>query len=104
MKTSDLLKLALLAAAVYFIYDYLKKSPFTQKPAGWIADFYTWLTLPPALVLNGNLSLPDGSLVPLSSADIRQNGANVVVAEYSGHFYQLQPSDSDGNWPAILIQ
>lgn len=104
MRKEDLLQLVIIGGLLYFLVSYLQKSSFIQTPANVIADFYAWLTLPPSMIVQGNVVLPNGSLVPLSLTDVRQNGANVVVAEYEGHYYQLSPSDANGNWPATLIQ
>lgn len=105
MKTSDLIQLGLFAGAAYVLYQFFTKQlpKVTQPVADMIANFYTWATLPPAMVVQGNLAFADGSTVPLSTVDVRQNG-DMVVASYAGHYYQLSPSDANGNWPATLLQ
>jgi len=74
-----------------------------------------WLSLPivglpPAMKVLGNVSMPDGSLVPLSSLQSGQirnwtdSSGNVnVLASVAGNIYQLAPSDANGNYPATLI-
>jgi hypothetical protein len=54
--------------------------------------------------LQGNIILPDGSMTPLQNADVRQSLDDQVYAKYQGHFYQLYPSDNNGNWPSVLVQ
>ena len=104
MNARDIGTLGLMAGLAYAIYKLAPGfSKATNATADVIANFYTWATLPPAMVVQGNLSFADGSLVPLSMVDVRQQG-NLVVASYAGHFYQLSPSDASGNWPAMLIQ
>lgn len=100
----DAIQLVLLVGAGLAIYYFLKKSPLLTTPASWIADFYLWATLPAAMVLQGNIVMPDGSLVPLASATVKQNASGDVVALYGGHYYQLFPSDENGNWPSVLVQ
>jgi hypothetical protein len=73
-----------------------------------------WLSLPivglpAAMTVLGNVKLPDGTSVALSSlqnGQIRQdNTVNPpnVYANVSGTIYQLSPSDAQGNYPAALI-
>lgn len=70
-----------------------------------------WLSLPlvglpPAMQVLGNVKLPSGTLVPLnslSSGQIRTDASNNVYANVSGTIYQLSPSDSQGNYPAMLV-
>lgn len=107
MKTEDLIKLALIAGiayALYYVVTSLQKAPGVDQATSLIANFYSWLTLPPSMIVNGNIILPGGALVPLALTDVRQNGGGAVVAEYQGHFYMLSPSDANGDWPAMLIQ
>lgn len=105
MKTEDILKLAVFAGIAYLLYQTLGKgiTALGTATGSAIANFYLWATLPPNMIVNGNVVMPDGSLVALAATDVRQNG-NTVVAEYLGHYYQLSPSDANGNWPATLIQ
>lgn len=105
MKTETLFQLGLLGGAAYLIYKLSKKLPQVTEPvANVIADFYTWLTLPAAMTPLGNMQLPDGSLIPIAQVDVRQSPTGNTIAEYDSHFYQLSPSDANGNWPAALIQ
>lgn len=104
MKTEDIIKLALLGGLAYFVYTYLQKSSPVQGTASVIADFITWATLPASMVVQGNIAFPDGTLYPLADVNVRQSPTGAVVANYQGHYYQLSPSDANGNWPATLIQ
>lgn len=70
-----------------------------------------WESLPlvglgPGITVLGNVVLPSGSLVPLSSlqsGQIRSDANNNVYANVSGTIYQLSPSNAAGNFPATLI-
>lgn len=70
-----------------------------------------WLSLPlvglPAqMTVLGNVLLPNGTLVPLSSlqsGQIRNDASGNVYANVSGTIYQLSPSNTQGNFPATLI-
>lgn len=81
----------------------------TGSVASGIANI--WLSLPlvglPAqMTVLGNVQLPNGSLVPLSSlqsGQIRNDASGNVYANVSGTIYQLSPSNSQGNFPATLI-
>lgn len=81
----------------------------TNAVSTGIAD--VWLSLPlvglPAqMTVLGNVQLPSGTQVPLSSlqsGQIRTDANNNVYANVSGMIYQLSPSNAQGNYPAILI-
>jgi len=84
-------------------------SAATNAVSSGIAD--VWLSLPlvglpAAMTVLGNVQLPNGSLVPLSSlqsGQIRTDANNNVYANVSGTIYQLSPSNAQGNYPATLI-
>jgi hypothetical protein len=100
--------------AGYILYRTLQKVPAavnaaTGAVAQGVADI--WLSLPlvglPAnMTVLGSAQLPDGTLVPLKtlqSGQIRNDPNNNVLANINGSIYQLSPSNSQGNYPAIFI-
>lgn len=84
-------------------------SAVTNAVSSGIADL--WLSLPivglPAqMTVLGNVQLPNGTLVPLSTlqaGQIRTDPNNNVLANVNGTIYQLSPSNTQGNYPAALI-
>lgn len=104
MSVKDTGQLLLLGIGAYLLYKFYGTAQKIADPlTSAIANFYAWATLPPSMVVQGNLVFADGSTVPLANVDVRQQGS-LVIANYAGHFYQLAPSDTSGNWPATLVQ
>src|SRR5262249_36823077 len=99
----DLLKWGLIAGVVYVLYTMLKKSSFTDATSSYLADIWLSLTLPPAMVLQGNIVLPNGTLLPLQNSDVKQAPDGNVYLNLGGTFFMLQPSDANGNWPAVAV-
>lgn len=113
MGSRDWMTLGIVAGVAYGLYKLVGPGSPGAKAAdavggaiGWVvADFYTWAVLQRQnMNLVGNILLPGGTLVPLQDVDVRQSPAGAVFAEFQGHFYQLSPSDVNGNWPAALVQ
>jgi hypothetical protein len=105
MNIKDTVQLGVLGVGAYLLYKFLSKVPKVTDPiATAIADFWIWATLPPAMTVQGNIILPDGSLAPLANATVKQSPDDQVYANYQGHFYQLYPADDNGNWPSVLVQ
>lgn len=107
-ETEDLIKIGLGLGIVYLLYQTLGKGiqkvgAAVGSGAGFvIADFYTWAVLEGQnMNLQGNIVLPDGTLTPLQSADIRNAPNGTVAALVNGQVYQLLASDANGNWPAV---
>jgi hypothetical protein len=108
MSTEDIIKLGLLGAIAYFVYSYFSSpnNPLTGTNSVASGAANLWLTLfplPPTMSVQGNLVLAAGSLVPISQVQIKTDSVDNVYALWSGHVYQLQPSDANGNWPATLV-
>jgi len=106
MKTGDLVNLATLGIVAYLVYELLpglKKT--TDQTSDTIAKW--WLALfpnPPAMQVLGNVLFPDGTFVALSSLQPpRSDASGAVFVTYNGHYYQLSPSDANGNWPATQV-
>jgi hypothetical protein len=72
--------------------------------ASGIADFWVTLTSGPSMggVL-GNVVFPDGRMSPLAGYPVRTDTQGNVYINTGGVVYQLQPSDAQGNWPAVLV-
>ena len=104
MNMSDILKWGVIAGIAYFLYQKFQTN-IAAPTANFIADLWLSLTLPAYMVLQGNVKLPNGVLLPLQNADVREypEGSGKVYLNLGGTFYQLQPSDTDGNWPAVLL-
>lgn len=104
-----------LGAAGYGIYWIYKKVPKPPSPAQIAQDIANiWLKLPfvglpPAMVVLGNVTLPDGTLYPLKllqSGQIREDTTQepaAVYANVNGSIYQLSPSDAEGNYPGAFV-
>lgn len=77
----------------------------TGSVAGAAVSLWNTLTSWPGdtMPLLGNVVLPSGQQVPLSSLNIRTDNAGHVFINLSGATYQLQPSDASGNWPAVAV-
>jgi hypothetical protein len=98
----------------YLLYKSFSKVP--QAAAAAVNAVSTgiaeiWLNLPfvglpPNMTLLGQIQLPDGSEVALSSlpaGKIRQGSDGSVLANVNGNIYQLSPSNAAGNYPATLL-
>jgi len=74
-----------------------------------VADVLSWwwmLDDPPGVGsgLLGNVVFPNGAQSPLSSYKIKQDKSGSVYINAGSDVYQLQPSDANGNWPAVLVR
>jgi hypothetical protein len=105
--TEKLLLYGLIGVAIWYV---LKKGVLpgvraVSDAVSWtIADFYTWAVLERQnMNLLGNIQLPDGTLIPLQTVDVRQDPDGATIALYNGSLYQLYPSDANGNWPAVPL-
>ena len=104
-----------LGAGAYGVYWLWKKVPKPPGPAQIAQDIANlWLKLPfvglpPAMVVLGNVKLPDGTLFPLKNLEngqIRQDSSvdpPAVYANVNGGIYQLSPSDQQGNYPGTFL-
>lgn len=72
-----------------------------------VADVLSWwwmLDDPPGVSgILGNVVFPNGQQSPLSSYKIKTDQSGTVYINAGSSVYQLQPSDSNGNWPAVLV-
>ena len=105
MKAENLIKLVLFGGAAYLLYGlFTKQLPKLTAPiAGGIADLWVSLTSAPAMSVQGNVVLPSGQQIPLSSLAVKTDTAGNVYVNINGAVYQLSPSDSEGNWPATFV-
>jgi len=112
-QSQDYVLLGVLAIAGYIIYkiasaipripDAIK--PLTQPIADALATL--WIAMIPAsnMPTLGNVIFPDGGKVPISRLTVKQDSlGNVYVASpQNGLLLQLQPSNAQGDWPAVQI-
>jgi hypothetical protein len=103
----NVFKWVLIAGVAYLIYQTLGKGLVTAGTAvgsaigGTVADFYTWAVLSRSnMTQQGNITLPDGTLVPLQDTPLATAPNGVVAALINGQVYQLYASDVNGNYPA----
>ncbi len=72
-----------------------------------VADVLAWWWMlddpPGAGGLLGNVVFPNGQQSPLSSYKIKTDKNGSVYINSGSSVYQLQPSDSNGNWPAVPV-
>lgn len=104
MKTETIFQVAILGIVGYFGYELLKKgSQAADYTSSQIADLWLSWTLPPPITLLGNIVLPDGTLIPLSTVSVRLAPNGNTYAQVGAAYYQLAPSDANGNWPATPV-
>lgn len=106
MKTESMLQVAAVAVVGYLIYQALQTVK-TGTSAASTALANWWLALfpnPPAMNVLGSVQFPNGTLVPLMNlpAPKSDSSGNVYVS-YGGGYFQLGPSDVNGNWPATAV-
>lgn len=111
MKASELAPWLLLAIGGYVLYRVTSKAADTGKKAvDWTSSQIAnlWLTmfpLPPSMELLGNIIFPGNIKVPLQqlAGQVRQDRDGNTFVNYAGMYWQLSPSDANGNWPATPI-
>jgi hypothetical protein len=98
------LPVAAVGVGIYFLYTALQNF-FGKTGAGGAAinsaaQAYVNLTSGGAIVPTGNVVLPDGNSIPVSSINMNAStGANFT---YNGANYSIQSgTDSNGNWTAV---
>ncbi len=106
MKADTLLNVAVLGIVGFVIVEAIKGlKGGTDQTSDTIAKW--WLALfpnPPAMQVLGNVIFPDGTYVALQNLQPPKSDANgAVFVTYQGHYYQLSPSDDNGNWPATQV-
>jgi hypothetical protein len=110
MKVQDTLVIAIGLAAVYLIW---KSKEQIEKGTGavttWIAD--AWITFDSLLPgqggiqLLGNVVFPNNAKIPIGQLTLKTDrSTGKVYTTYGGAFYQLQASNSSGDWPAVRVQ
>jgi hypothetical protein len=77
----------------------------TAPVAAALATAWSAMTSNPNISLLGNVLWPDGTSTPIASLTVKSDTlGNVYVASpQNGLLFQLQPSDANGNWPAVQI-
>ena len=108
MNAKDALTLAVVGGLGFFLYRMLSQLPkiasdATDSASTAIANLWVTLTQQPPMTVLGSVVFPDSNTVAISSLPIRSDGAGNVYTQYNGHVYQLQPSNAQGNWPAIQV-
>jgi hypothetical protein len=105
-----LLILGAVAVIAYKVWTEVSKTGKEANDAVVDAVAAFWLRLfpnPPAIQLLGNVAFPGNNLVPLQTLAandaIRQDADYNVFVKWGGKVYQLQPSNADGNWPAVPV-
>lgn len=97
MKGEEVIKLALLAVGVYWIYTKFKSAQQALSPVGnAIGTAYADLFVPDAPKVTGAVILPDGSTVALSSIFVNDQMQFV----YNNRTYTVTGRDANGNYNA----
>ena len=97
MKTEDIIKLALLAVGVYWVYNKFKGAQQALSPVGnAIGTAYASIFVPDAPTVRGAVILPDGSSVALSSIYVNDQMQFV----YNNRTYTVSGRDANGNYQA----
>jgi len=116
VKTSDLILWGGVFIAAYLLYIYVIK-PATGVVGGavtaigqgvtgaeqGIANLWVSLTSASMGAVLGNVVFPNGAQVPLANMAVKQDASGNVYVNSGGITYQLQPSDANGNWPAVAV-
>lgn len=121
--TQDIVLLGVLGVALYVVYQlvqgvkataqgvataagavYHGTQVLTSPVAAGLASAWTAMTSAPSMPLLGNVVWPDGTQTALSQLTLKQdNLGNVYASDGQGLLFQLQPSNAQGNWPAVQI-
>lgn len=125
-RTQDMVLLGVLALGVYIVYELVRGTKaaagalgaagaavyhgaqtITAPVATALAAAWNAMTLSPSMSANlqGNVIFPDGSKVPIGQLTVKQDtlGNVYVAAPANGLLLQLQPSNAQGDWPAVQI-
>jgi len=116
MKIGNILVLAAVVGGGYFIWREIQKlkdlgGKATDAVATSIASLWLKLfPLPASMELLGNVKFPGNILVPIQQLS-KENAVRhspdpnfAVYVQYADHLWQLQPRNSSGNWPAVLVK
>lgn len=119
VKASDLILYGALAIGAYLVYQAI--APLLQGVGSAASALATgastainatstgianlWVSLTQAAPINvlGNVVFPNGAAVPISQMPVRTDASGNVYVNSGGVTYQLQPSDANGNWPAVAV-
>ena len=113
---NTLMWVGIAGAAAYILYKVSKAGgavvgAVTAGASDAIASAWLAATLPEQMSVLGNVVFPDivGTdgkplQIPLNTLQVRQTQSGDVQTTYGGKIYQLQQSDLNGNWPAVLVQ
>ena len=120
-QTQDYVLLGVIGLALYVLYNVVSGVKATaagvgaaykgaQALAAPVANALAqaWLSMSPSynssMAVSGNVLWPDGTTTPVSQLSIKQDTlGNVYVSDGQGVLFQLQPSNAQGNWPAVQI-
>ncbi len=98
---NTLITLGIVGAVAYFLWK--KFGGLETQAVGAVADWWVNLTSGGPITVPGNALLPDGSKVPIASLQIKSDTQGNVFTLIQGIGYQLQPSNADGDWPAVRV-
>lgn len=95
----------MLGAGLYLASRFLKGgAAITDDLSKFIADTYIKLTLPEPVNVSGHAMLPDGTLVPMSSLQVKKvPDQEFFYFDRAGQRYQLGPRTAQGNWPTRRV-
>ncbi len=78
-------------------------SSATNAISSGAASLWNSLTLAAPIQVVGNVSLPDGQVVPISSLSWRQDNAGNAYTNVNGGVYQLAARDASGNFTLSAV-
>jgi hypothetical protein len=91
------------AIAAYYVLQKVAGgiSTLTAPATTAAANAFVALTSGPAIVPTGNIILPNGTSVPVSTVQPTANSDGSTTINYGGSTYTVQPgTNSDGDWTA----
>jgi hypothetical protein len=104
VEIEEWLPVVAVGVGIYFLYNALQNFFGKTGTGGAVinsaAQAYVNLTSGGAIVPTGNVILPDGSTIPVSS--INMNATTGAAFTYNGANYSIQSgTDANGNWTAV---
>lgn len=99
------LTLALVGAGLYLLARVSRLgAAVADDVSAFIADKYIKLALPEPVNVSGHALLPDGTLVPMASLQVRKvPDQEFFYFDLKGQRYQLGPRTAQGNWPTRRV-
>lgn len=106
MKTDKLILYGAIAVVAYVVWSKLTKTGQAAVNTAGQVGANLWLTLfplPAAMQVLGNVVMPNGSLIPVGSVQLRQDSDGNTFTQIAGTTYQLSPHDDQGNYPLTAV-